>query len=201
MNKNSSRKYNINSSEAQALVLPNKLGITTVAAIEVAEFEGFLYAYQVLFEELSDKTVFDLKYIKQIHLLSLGHLYSFAGKYRTVNISKGGFAFAPALYLEQGMGAFETEFLKTIPKARLQKNEFIEIIARIHGELLFLHPFREGNGRTSRLLANLMSVKEGYGLLDLENFKSNKFDDYVRAVQQASLQNYKPMESIFGSLI
>lgn len=191
----------MNANEAESAVLPNKLGITTLAELELAEFEGFLFAYEILFEQLNEKTQFDLKYLLNIHLTALGNVYTFAGKYRSVNISKGGFMFPPALYLDNAMKDFEQQFLLKFPKIIDDKAQLIQHLASIHAELLFIHPFREGNGRTARLLANLMSVRAGFGLLDLENFKQNKFDAYISAVQQAANQNYKPMEAIFESLL
>jgi cell filamentation protein len=192
-------KYQINNQEAE--LLPNKLGLTQKNEIEQAELEGFLYAYTLLFDELNSKTKFDLKYLKRIHLLALGNLYSFAGRYRTVNISKGGFMFPPAVFLENSMKEFEINFLKKIPNYYKNKDELIETVARVHGELLFIHPFREGNGRTARLLANLMVAKAGYKLLDLENFKTQKFEMYIKAVQLSAGGDYSLMKEIIASLL
>ena len=75
----------------QGEVLPNLLGLTDKRSIELAELEGFLRAEVILFEELNDETVFDMAYIMRMHHTALGHLYSFAGKLRDVNLSKGGF--------------------------------------------------------------------------------------------------------------
>ncbi|MGP8215608.1 MAG: Fic family protein [Bacteroidia bacterium] len=72
--------------------------------------------------------------------------------------------------------------------------------AKVHAELLFIHPFREGNGRTARLLANLMAAKAGHKLLDLENFSNEKFNNYVKAVKMAAKRDYVPMEKIIRSL-
>jgi cell filamentation protein len=76
----------------------------------------------------------------------------------------------------------------------------IRDIARVHAELLFIHPFREGNGRTARLLANLMAAKAGHKLLELENFSKEKFDEYVKAVKLAANRDYSLMEKIIHSL-
>lgn len=82
-------KYDLPGDEAE--ILPNILNLSSSEEISIAEFEGFLKAEIMLSEKLTSKTKFNLKYILQIHKLSLGHLYGFAGKLREVNISKGGF--------------------------------------------------------------------------------------------------------------
>ena len=88
-----------------------------------------------------------------------------------------------------------------MPAEYQTKEELIKAVAKVHAELLFIHPFREGNGRTARLLANLMVAKAGYKLLELENFSKEKFDAYVKAVQQAAGGNYSSMEKIIASLV
>ena len=85
--------------DSQKEVLPNLLGIVSVEALGVSEFEGFLKAEIVYTERLTDRTKFSVEYILQLHKLALGHLYSFAGDLRSVNMSKAGFVFAAARYL------------------------------------------------------------------------------------------------------
>lgn len=106
-------KYDI--PKGQAEILPNKLGLTKTEDIDIAEFEGFLEAEILLTENLTPKTGFNTEYILKIHKLALNHLYNFAGKYRNVNISKGGFQFSSALYLPQSMKAFDEEILFNCP--------------------------------------------------------------------------------------
>lgn len=71
-------------------------------------------------------------------------------------------------------------------------------MAKVHAELLFIHPFREGNGRTARLLANLMVQKQGYKKLDFSRITSTStyFNKYVNAVQMAANKEYGYMEEI-----
>lgn len=64
------------------------------------------------------------------------------------------------------MQSFEAELLKPLPKSYKNKQLFIDDLARIHAELLFIHPFREGNGRTARILANLMCRKYNFEIPD-----------------------------------
>src|SRR5438552_3419024 len=113
-------KYKAPQDESE--VLPNRLGITKVEEIEQAELEGFLYAYKILFGELNEQTKFDLKYIYRLHKLALENLYSFAGNLRTVNISKGGFMFPPAKFLNETMKEFEGKILAALPAHTIMMN-------------------------------------------------------------------------------
>ena len=183
--------------EAESEMLPNLLGLSHLEEIAEAEFEGFLTAEIMLTEQLTNQTQFDCKYIKNIHKLALGKLYSFAGKYRTVNMSKGGFLFPTARFIPESMQLFETEILSHLPDSYEDKASLIRDVARVHGELLFIHPFRDGNGRTARTLANLMVRKQGYEGL---RFEKIKFREYVIAVQKVSERNYCPMERVIESV-
>ena len=187
-------KYSINPEENE--ILPNLLNAKDKEVIEKAEFEGFLYAELLLSKTLTPETKFNVAYIQNIHLLALKEVYSFAGQYRTVNISKGGFFFPAAQYLIKSMELFETEILNNLPDSYNTNEDLIRDIATVHAELLFIHPFREGNGRTARLLANLMVHKQGYESLNFEKIDEIVFPDYVRAVQAAAKKNYEPMVKI-----
>lgn len=183
--------------EAESEMLPNLLGLTDEEEIAEAEFEGFLTAEIMLTEQLTNHTKFNCKYIRQIHKLALGHLYAFAGKFRTVNMSKGGFLFPTARFIPESMQLFDKELLSRLPDTYPDRPSLIRDVARVHGELLFIHPFREGNGRTARLLANLMVRKQGYEGLQ---FGKINFREYIIAVQRVSEQNYLPMERIITSI-
>lgn len=176
-------------------ILPNLLNLSTKEEIDKEEARGFIRARMELLPELRTKTVFDLKYINSIHSVALGRLYSFAGKYRTVNMSKGGFAFPSALHIEQNLKQFEQDVLLKLPHEYDNKEALVKDIAKVHAELLFIHPFREGNGRTARILAEFMALKAGCNDLNLSILKE-RYEDYVIAVQQASAMNYKPMEDL-----
>ena len=106
-------------------------------------------------------------------------------------MSKGGFLFPSALFIPQSMQFFEDEILKKLPDTYPDKASLAKDVAIVHGELLFIHPFREGNGRTARILANLMVRKQGYEGL---RFDKIHFRDYVVAVQRVSEKNYLPMQ-------
>lgn len=187
-------KYDIPFDESE--ILPNKLNLTRKEDIDNAEFEGFLFAELFLTEKLNSKTKFNENYIQKIHKLALRELYTFAGKYRTVNMSKGGFLFPTAQFIPQSMSLFDKEILSLLPNKYDNEETLISDIAKVHGELLFIHPFREGNGRTSRILANLMARKQGKKGLNFERIEGKAFEEYVNAVQKVADKDYEPMNKI-----
>lgn len=193
-------KYAVSSKEEETDILPNKLNLSSKKNIEESEFAGFLNAEHTLFDILTSETKFNIDYIKNIHKRALEHLYDFAGKYRTVNISKQGFLFPSAMYLEQSMKSFEEEILDKLPDSYTDKESLIKDIAKVHAEFLYIHPFREGNGRTARLLANIMSYKAGYSELNFDLLKA-KWDDYVIAVQKGGEKDYTYMEKLIRDII
>lgn len=188
------------SSDSQGEILPNLLKLKSLAKINESEFEGFLKAEIYFTENLNSRTKFSKTYILKLHKLALQHLYSFAGKFRSVNMSKGGFPFAAAKFLPETMTAFENEVLSKLPNAYKSCEQLINDIAIVHGELLFIHPFREGNGRTARLLANLMCRKAGYDGLMFEKIGKKEFEKYVAAVQSCANKDYKKMIEFITSI-
>ena len=148
----------------------------------------------------SSRTKFDTKFILKIHKMALSHLYSFAGRLRDVNLSKGGFPFASAKFLPETMSAFDKEILSQLPDKYNSKEDLIKDIGVVHGELLFIHPFREGNGRTARLISNLMSRKAGYEGLMFEKVGKKEFEKYIVAVQNCANKDYKKMTEFIRSI-
>jgi len=182
----------------QSEILPNLLNLKTSDEIAISEFEGFLKSEIQLTESLTTRTKFNISYILKIHKLSLGHLYSFAGKYRDVNISKGGFAFPASRFLTETMKEFEIDVLSKLPNKYNNKEDLIKDISQVHAELLFIHPFREGNGRTARILANLMARKQNYDPLKFDLISNQEFESYVIAVQSSADKNYEKMEKLIS---
>jgi len=75
----------------------------------------------------------------------------------------------------------------------------IDALAKVHIELILVHPFREGNGRLSRLLANIMALQAGQPMLDFSVMDEKKAQ-YFLAIQ-AGLDNYEPMKAIFRQVL
>lgn len=187
-------KYTVSGNEVEGEVLPNLLGLTTPSEIAEAEFLGFVKAHNIAVDELTDDTQFDLPYLYTLHKNALGRLYSFAGKLRTVNMSKDNFSFPPASFLAQSVQDFEVEFLA--PLKNVSDDELLVHFARMHAELLFIHPFREGNGRAVRLFTNMIYLSRTGEELDFSILDVN-LKTYINAVQQAVQKEYGLMEKLF----
>jgi cell filamentation protein len=195
------KKYSTSGDEKETDVLPNLLNYSTIEEIEDAELEGFYIAQNFFIDKLSDKTKFTNRLLYKIHKVAFGHLYPFAGKLRTVNISKNGFLFPSAMALPNAMLEFEKSFLAPLNKDFNSKKELIVAIAKAHAELLYIHPFREGNGRTARLLAYLVYLSKTGDLLHFSNVLSLKKERYISAVQQAASLQYSMMVELFEEMI
>ncbi|MCU4156915.1 Fic family protein [Carboxylicivirga sp. A043] len=193
-------RYDIPGDNGQHDVLPNLLGISSIDAIHKVEFEGFLKAQYQLLEELTTKTQFDFSYIQRIHQLSLNKVYDFAGQFRTVNMTKGGFLFPTAKFLPRICHEFDEKIMHHLPNYYEDKKALIKDIAKVHAELLFIHPFREANGRVARILANMMAVKQGYDFLGFYKITQRQFKEYIIAVQAAADHNYQPMTDIIAAI-
>ncbi len=146
-------------------VLINKFGIRDDEKLENVERK--ITALKALeFEEKPFDGDLDYDYLLSIHHYLFCDLYEWAGKIRVGEFMfKDDSMFFKAAYIEQGFNSFykklcEENFLKGLPK-----DKFCERLAYYMGELNALHPFREGNGRTSRLYFKQLAKRAGYQLV------------------------------------
>lgn len=175
-------------------VLANRLGITDPADMAEAELVLLDKLYQaVLVEDLPQRrlTVDDLR---TWHRRWLGNVYAWAGQDRSVIISKGAFHFAAAARIPRLLREFERECLAGVTPCsqQLDDTSLAAAIARTHVEFILIHPFREGNGRISRVLADVMAVQAGRAPLDYSGWEANK-PAYFAAIQQGVSRDYAEM--------
>lgn len=158
-------------------MLENKLGITS--SVELANEEEKITKLKVL--ELFDTNKIDefevgtFKGLSDIHKCLFGEIYSFAGNVRKENIAKGNFRFASSMYLEDVLNKIDN-----MP----QKN-FDDIIKK-YVEMNIAHPFREGNGRSTRIWLDLILKKELNKVIDWS--KINK-EDYLLAMERSPVRD------------
>jgi len=175
-------------------ILKNKLGIKNKRQLENAETLLLADTYTHFFELLKkDKVKFDLSLLFSIHQYFFETLYDWAGKVRTVNISKDDMLFAPVKYIDKALAVFNKLLKTTLPKQPDTKDKLSQKLAIIHNELNVIHPFREGNGRTIRLFLDLIVASLGYNPIDWGK-KSNS--DYVKACVKGTKGEYETMAEI-----
>lgn len=159
------------------MVLENKLGISDSS--ELARVEEKISKKKALemFESglLDTFEVGTFKALSDIHKCLFGEIYDFAGKVRDVNIAKGGFRFVPVMYLEVALDNI----------AKMPQSTFDEIIEK-YVEMNVAHPFREGNGRSTRIWLDTILKKEMRQVVDWS--KVDK-EDYLLAMERSPVKD------------
>lgn len=159
------------------MALENKLGITSSG--ELANIEEKLTKIKAikLFEsgylDTLNAGTFDA--LSKIHKFLFGEIYDFAEQVRTVNIAKGNFRFAPVMYLQNALDNIE----------KMKQSTFDEIVEK-YVEMNIAHPFREGNGRSTRIWLDLIFKKELSVVVDWS--KVDK-EDYLLAMERSPIRD------------
>lgn len=183
-------------------VLKNLLAVKNKREMNIIETKAYDDVIKMAMEIYEPQHQFNINDICRLHQLWLGKIYSWAGEYRNVNMSKNGFQFASAHLIPQLMNEFEKTVLKKFTPCNFSTlEEIAESLAIVHTEYILIHPFREGNGRLGRLLSVLMGLQAGFPILDFRSIKGRKKQEYFLAVQQGLSRNYEPMRKIFLSII
>lgn len=159
------------------MVLANKLNITNQLELNKAEEKISKQKAKQLFEtgEINSIEVGTFKGLSQIHAFLFGDIYDLAGRLRDVNIAKGNFRFAPLMYLPQSL-----ENIDAMPQ-----NNFEKIIEK-YVEMNIAHPFREGNGRATRIWLDLILKKELKQVID---WNAVDKEDYLSAMERSTVKD------------
>ncbi len=159
------------------MALENKLGITDSATLAREEERITKTRAAELFDLglLDSYEVGAFAGLAQIHAYLFGEVYDFAGQIRTVNIAKGGFRFAPVMYLEAALAHIDH-----MPQAT-----FDEIVEK-YVEMNIAHPFREGNGRSARLWLDAM-FKAALG--QVVDWSRVDKEDYLLAMERSPIRD------------
>ena len=187
--------------DAAQTVLVNKKGITDLVTLQILEEECLAKAYETLLSKVRTDTPMTCDLLRHIHKRIFGELYEWAGRWRTVTISKPGAVWPPPDFLDPAMEAFERQVLGKFRAGSLQSDEqFCSAAGEIQGEFLAIHPFREGNARTIKLMTNLLAAQTGRPLLPYDDSDEGS-SWYIEAAEAAILKDYRPMaEVIRGAL-
>lgn len=178
----------------------NYLKSTNQDLIQKQEDLKLLELYDYLVENLDISKPFNFNTIKKWHKNIFETIYPFAGDLRTVEMRKGG---------GDEAWVWRLDFLNAIPQLnaliiKITSKEYDDIdlitldLSQLISEFLFIHPFREGNGRLSRLVCDIILAKNGFPMIGL-NLKNG--DKYIEKVHQGYDCNYEPMKELLKSKI
>ncbi|HCE39328.1 MAG: cell filamentation protein Fic [Alcanivorax sp.] len=181
-------------------VLANQLGVTNPCLMDQIELDGLNYLYQSVYESVTEDETLGMEDIIAWHREWLGGIYAWAGQYRTVNMSKNGFPFAAAAQLPRLAEELDQMIQESTPCLCMTEEELVAAIARTHVEFVLVHPFREGNGRIARLLADIMALQAGKAGLDFSSWDRDR-DNYFAAIQQGLGEDYGAMEAFVSSAL
>lgn len=159
------------------MALENKFGIKNSAELARKEERISKKRAVELFENgmLENLEAGKFQTLCEIHKYLFDDIYDFAGKIRTVNISKGNFRFAPLMYLETA--------IKNVDK--MPQNTFDEIVEK-YVEMNIVHPFREGNGRSMRIWLDMMLKKQIGQVVDWSKIEK---EDYLMAMERSPIKD------------
>ena len=159
------------------MALENKLGITNSAELAREEERISKKKAVELFESGSLDKLAPGRFasLQAIHKALFEDIYDFAGELRTVNLAKGNFRFAPLMYLEAALGNID----------KMPQSTFDEIIEK-YVEMNIAHPFREGNGRSTRLWLDQM-LKAGIG--QVVDWSQVDKEDYLLAMERSPIKD------------
>ncbi len=159
------------------MTLENKLGITHSSELSRVEEKISKKKALELFETglLDTFEVGTFKGLAKIHKYLFGEIYDFAGEIRTVNMAKGNFRFAPVMYLEAALANI----------SKMPQSTFDEIVEK-YVEMNAAHPFREGNGRSTRIWLDAIFKKELKMVIDWSKVDKN---DYLLAMERSPIKD------------
>jgi cell filamentation protein len=159
------------------MILDNKLNITNQIELSKAEEKISKQKARQLFDsgDISKVRIGTFEGLSYIHSYLFDDIYEFAGRIRAVNIAKGNFRFAPLMYLKQSL-----EYIDAMP----QEN-YDQIIEK-YVEMNIAHPFREGNGRATRIWLDLILKNEIKQVVDWNLVDK---DEYLSAMERSVIKD------------
>jgi cell filamentation protein len=186
-------------------VLRNLLGFTRKTELDELEFRSLLAAQDAWLNRVSSETRFTTQTLCAMHRDWLGSIYEWAGRYRNVELSKGTFIWPPARLIAQNMEQFDRQFLSRYTPCRPATVDSVaRHVAIVHAEFLLVHPFRDGNGRLARWLADLMFLQAGLPLPDYlftgRGFRESR-KQYLQGVKRGYGQDYDLLAAFFADAV
>ena len=158
------------------MALENKLGITESAELAREEERISKTRAVELYEKgIPEDEIGKFAGLARIHQYLFGEIYAFAGQVRTVNLAKGNFRFAPVMYLDAALGHIDA----------MPQSDFDAVIEK-YVEMNIAHPFREGNGRSTRIWLDFILGKELKLVIDWARVDK---EDYLLAMERSPIKD------------
>ena len=159
------------------MILENKLGITNQAELASQEEKISKSQAKKLFAsaDINQAEIGTFASLSFIHAFLFADIYNFAGKLREVNIAKGNFRFVSVVYLQTGLEKID----------QMQQNNFEQIVEK-YVEMNIAHPFREGNGRATRIWLDLILKQEIKQVIDWNKIEKQ---DYLNAMERSPVND------------
>lgn len=174
----------------------NLLGLTDKNIINEVEAKGLANAELYVFD-MDSETPISTTLILEIHGIAFGELYDWAGKWRKTQVIVGQLEPPYPNQVLQAMYQFidNLNFMISITKT---PEQVIDCLVFAHYEFIKIHPFNNGNGRTGRILMNIVAMKLGYQPLDLYYREGESRKVYISAMKSADKGDYTPLKNLIS---
>ena len=185
--------------DTERTVMRNLKGFVALEQLQRAEEDALVNAYHTLLLEVRSDTPMSVDLLKHIHSFIFGDIYDWAGRFRTITISKPGVTWPPPEYLDRAMMDFERNVLKAYPASHLlqvDNDELCKALAHIQGEFLAIHPFREGNARTIKVFTDLLTAQARRPLLRYDMSPTGQKQYLAAEKAVLTKQDYRLMETV-----
>lgn len=174
----------------------NKLDLTDKNLINEYEAKGIALAELFVFE-LDIETEISTQLLLEIHSIAFSELYDWAGTWRTTTVTVGQLTPPEPSKILQLMYQFIDHLNFKIRNAETHQNH-IDCLTFAHYEFIRIHPFNNGNGRTGRILMNIVALKFGYKPLELYYREGDSRIAYIDAMKSADNGNFEPLTTLIS---
>ena len=172
----------------------NKLGLTDKNSINEFEAKGIATAELFVFG-LDSEIVISAQLICEIHHIAFSELYEWAGKWRTAAVTVGQLLPPEPIQIIHLIYQFLDNLNFKIANSQTIEAH-LDALVYAHYEFIRIHPFNNGNGRTGRILMNLVAMKFGYQPLELYHREGNSRTIYIEAMRSADKGNFEPLAAL-----
>lgn len=179
-------------------ILLNFAGCLEREEIHRREDEGVARAMELVasYVDRADPVALTSAVVQQVHSELMGAIYPFAGQWRTVSLHKGDGPTKwplPSGGIATQMAVMERDVFSRTPFLSDDDSKVFEFVAEVMGELIALHPFREGNGRTAFIIGNLLLMQNGLLPLDVYDRRSDEARYHAACEDVRVHRNYTPL--------